>query len=68
MSNKSPIGVPVQRMVRRLVRFDTDSESPDDCCEECGRDQDVGGANALARGWPECHGYTMTLMRPNVES
>lgn len=33
-------------------------------CEKCGREQSVNGGNALAHGWPKCHGYTMTLLRP----
>jgi len=37
-------------------------------CEKCGREQGVDGAKALALGWPECHGYTMTLMRSNKKT
>ena len=35
-------------MVRRLVRFDTDSESPEDFCEEC---HDTGFGGDLGPGW-----------------
>ncbi len=31
-------------------------------CETCGKVQMVNGADCLAHGWPECHGYTMTLL------
>lgn len=32
-------------------------------CTVCGREQDLQG-NEFAKGWPECHGYTMTLDSP----
>lgn len=34
-------------------------------CEKCGREFSVDGANCLQSGWPECCGYTMSLLRPN---
>lgn len=30
-------------------------------CEKCGRVQRVSHGHCLAKGWPQCHGYTMTL-------
>lgn len=36
-------------------------------CEECKREQDVYGARALRSGWPECCGFTMTLLPSNPE-
>jgi len=39
---------PVQRMVRRLVGYNTDSESPEDFCEEC---MDTGWGGDHGPGW-----------------
>ncbi len=39
-------------------------------CEECGRVQPCsrrGAAGYLARGWPMCCGYTMTLVTASKE-
>lgn len=33
-------------------------------CTVCKREQSVIGALALARGWPKCCGYTMTIDSP----
>ena len=32
-------------------------------CDTCGREQRVNTAKRLAHGWPECCGYTMTLVK-----
>jgi Zn finger protein HypA/HybF involved in hydrogenase expression len=34
-------------------------------CRQCGATQRVDAAGALARGWPKCCGYTMTIDAPN---
>jgi hypothetical protein len=31
-------------------------------CEVCGRIQEVDFGYSLMKGWPQCHGYTMTLI------
>ena len=31
-------------------------------CEKCGIQEPVDTAKALASGWPECCGYTMTFV------
>lgn len=31
-------------------------------CEVCGRTKKVSFAYSLMKGWPLCHGYTMTLI------
>lgn len=31
-------------------------------CEKCGSQLSVKGGNCLKNGWPECCGYTMTLL------
>ncbi len=31
-------------------------------CEVCGKTQKVSFGYCLAKGWPLCHGYTMTLI------
>ena len=31
-------------------------------CSKCGRELKVSSSNCLANGWPECCGYTMTLL------
>ena len=31
-------------------------------CEKCGKETEVDSAECLRTGWPECHGYTMTLL------
>lgn len=36
-------------------------------CEKCKRILLVDGAKCLAEGWPQCHGYTMTLLRPHFK-
>jgi hypothetical protein len=33
-------------------------------CTVCGRELKVDSAHCLAKGWPMCHGYTMTLDSP----
>lgn len=33
-------------------------------CTECGRTQKVDSGNCLAKGWPKCCGYTMTIDSP----
>lgn len=33
-------------------------------CERCEAEQEVDAAKALRDGWPLCHGYTMTLLKP----
>ena len=33
-------------------------------CRTCGKSQSVNSGNALARGWPKCCGYTMTIDSP----
>lgn len=30
-------------------------------CNKCERQEKVNGAECLAKGWPKCCGYTMTL-------
>jgi hypothetical protein len=35
-------------------------------CRTCGEEQSVRGAYCLAHGWPECHGETMELVRPEA--
>ena len=35
-------------------------------CRQCGREQDVSGANCLQNGWPKCCGYTMTIDHPST--
>lgn len=35
-------------------------------CKKCGREQKVNAANRLAKGWPECHGETMTIDHPDT--
>ena len=31
-------------------------------CEVCGRTEKVNFVYCLMKGWPQCHGYTMTLI------
>lgn len=33
-------------------------------CRRCGASMRVDAAGALARGWPKCCGYTMTIDAP----
>lgn len=33
-------------------------------CRHCGRMERVDAARALAKGWPKCCGYTMTVDAP----
>jgi hypothetical protein len=33
-------------------------------CRSCGRSERIDGAGALARGWPKCCGFTMTIDAP----
>lgn len=33
-------------------------------CTKCGRSEKVNSAGCLARGWPTCCGYTMTIDSP----
>ena len=33
-------------------------------CYECGRTQEVDGAQCLRSGWPECCGFTMSIDSP----
>ena len=33
-------------------------------CRSCGRSEPVDAAECLARGWPKCCGYTMTIDAP----
>lgn len=33
-------------------------------CTVCGRTEKVDGADCLRHGWPECHGFTMTIDSP----
>jgi len=35
-------------------------------CRTCGRSQKVDSAECLRSGWPECHGYTMTIDHPDT--
>jgi len=36
-------------------------------CDRCGRQTRVAFAKGLARGWPECCGETMRLVRTNAD-
>ncbi len=33
-------------------------------CRTCGRSRKVDSAKCLAKGWPKCCGYTMTIDPP----
>ena len=35
-------------------------------CRTCHREQDVNSDDCLRNGWPECHGYTMTIDPPDT--
>ena len=34
-------------------------------CKECGYTEKVDSAHCIARGWPKCCEYTMTIDKPN---
>ena len=34
-------------------------------CKECGHTEKVDSAHCIAKTWPKCCGYTMTIDNPN---